>query len=356
MDNRKICPMVAIDQLPVKVFHNIFDKFLESGHLIQTLDDSTRPLLSNNFHADPTVLGQVCSSLREVALGYPKLWHNILILNPKKSQVYLTEQWLQRAGTAPLNLMIRITKDPKDAKDRDEEAIATRSILRSIFSRTEHWREIDLQLATNVMTPDMVSTLQDSKTCSRLEFANVMFKSHDSNLLLLHHWEWGNDVYMEFWKFFSQSPSLCQVGWTYCPQEIILADTQRDQLTQVSLFSSVYLQGLITLLIHAQSLVWLSSFIFRGIDTTSSIPSGTVDLNRLHTLKVDFGCERISTLLDYITCPSLRDLEIASSLSNDQALSDSDSFRQFLSRSRCQVNDLSLGGGGISARIIIGKS
>lgn len=242
--------------------------------------------------------------------------------------------------------MIRITKDPKDAKDKDEEAIATRSILRSIFSRTEHWREIDLQLPTNVMTPDMVSTLQDSKTCSRLEFANVMFKSHDSNLLLLHHWEWGNDVYMEFWKFFSQSPSLCRVGWTYCPQEIILADTQRDQLTQVSLFSSVYLQGLITLLIHAQSLVWLSSFIFRGIDTTSSIPSGTVDLNRLHTLKVDFGCERISTLLDYITCPSLRDLEIASSLSNDQALSDSDSFRQFLSRSRCQVNDLSLGGGG----------
>lgn len=347
---RRIRPMAAIDRLPVELFYDIFDKFLEDGHLSQPPDGAARPLLPNNFHSDPTVLGQVCFSWRELALGYQKLWRNIFILNPKVSQVYLTEQWLKRAGTAPLNLAIRISKDLTE--DRDEEIVAASSmLLLSFFSRAEHWKEINWELPCDLMTQDMLSILQASKDCSRLESAKIMLVPHNANSIILG--QVGNEVYREFWKFLSQSASLRRVSLT-CPQKVIprvilqLANTtQWDQLTQVGLCTQVYLQDLITLLNHAQLLERLIVYKFYGINhgRSSSPPpilSGTIDLNRLHTFKVNFECGRISTLLNYITCPSLRDLAIVSS--NNQVLCDSDSFRSFLSRSGCQLHELSLVG------------
>jgi hypothetical protein len=290
-------------------------------------------------------LGQVCFSWRELALGYPKLWHNIVILNPKRSQVYLTEQWLQRAGTAPLNLTIRISKDLSNAEDRAEEIAAASSILLSFFLRAEHWREIDWHLPCNLMTRDMFSILQTSKNCSRLESAKLLLASHNANSVILNRV--GNKVYREFWKFLSQTAPLRRVN-LICSQMAILqlANMQRNQLTQVGLFSQVYLQDLITLLIHAQLLERLIVCEFLGIRNMFSYPpsviSGTIDLNRLHTLKVNFRSGRISTLLNHITCPSLRDLSVHSS--NNQVLCDSDSFRRFLSRSGCELHELSLMG------------
>ena len=108
--------MAPIDQLAVELLCDIFDKFIEEERLVEKPDDATRLLISDNCHSDPMVLGQVCSSWREVALGYTNLWRNILILNPKESQVYLTRQWLKRARRAPLNLAIRITKDGDSEK------------------------------------------------------------------------------------------------------------------------------------------------------------------------------------------------------------------------------------------------
>ena len=128
-----------------------------------------------------------------------------------------------------------------------------------------------------------------------------------------------------------------------------LANTQRDQLTQVGLFSQICLQDLISLLIHAQpSTGEVIVFHFLGINNRSSyLPpdlSGTIDLNRLHTLKVTCGNQRgrISTLFNHTTYLFLRDFSIHSS--NNQVLCGSDSFRCFLSRSGCELQELSLVG------------
>ena len=97
--------------------------------------------------------------------------------------------------------MIRISKDLRDAEDRNEEIVAASSILLSFFSRAEHWNEIDWQLSCNLMTRDMFSILQASKICSRLESAKIMLVPHNTNSVILI--QAGNEVYREFWKFFS---------------------------------------------------------------------------------------------------------------------------------------------------------
>jgi len=189
------------------------------------------------------------------------------------------------------------------------------------------------------MNESIPRLFRQSNRCSRLESVNFRLIARGCDPLIVR------PVHAEFWKFFSQSVSLRRVGWTCFPQEAILANTECDQLTRVCLFSPVYLQTLITLLINAQSLerLIIRTFLGHGNATFGRSPK-TVDVKRLHTLKVHFGRKRISTLLDHITCPSLRNLDIVSCfLSTDQSHGDSDSFRKFLSRSKCQLSELSLG-------------
>ena len=90
--------------------------------------------------------------------------------------------------------------------------------------------------------------------------------------------------------------SLRQVGWTGGPQEIILENARRDQLTGVCWYSPVFFQNLIVVLTHARLLQKLTIFEFCGIDDRSPTPSGAVDLDCLHmyTLQVQIRCGRIS--------------------------------------------------------------
>jgi len=161
-------------RLLFELLSEVFDKYLEDEHWSQMLEDAPRPLVSRTCHSDP---GQICSFRRAVALGYPQLWQNIVILNPKKSQIYLTEQWLKRAGTALLDLTVYMPNE-----DSTYDAVC--SILCS-FSRTEYWREIGLQLPFDFVTRHMFLFPTTSKTCSHLESAKFMPTVNDPYSLSL---------------------------------------------------------------------------------------------------------------------------------------------------------------------------
>ena len=220
-------------RLLFELLSEVFDKYLEDEHWSQMLEDAPRPLVPRTCHSDP---GQICSFRRAVALGYPQLWQNIVILNPKKSQIYLTEQWLKRAGTALLDLTVYMPNE-------DSTYDAVQYVLFYAPSRARNTGE---KLACNC---HLILWL-DTCSYSRLRQKRVRTWNPPNSCLqwmtpIRYLWELFYDMYRKIWRFlFDLAP---------CAELVVQVDVHKRLSWQIH-----------------DATNWLRSLVTRTFSSTSS--------------------------------------------------------------------------------------
>ncbi|KDR78557.1 hypothetical protein GALMADRAFT_223841 [Galerina marginata CBS 339.88] len=196
--------MRSINQIPVEMLREIFAKFVEidcselcsaskpespesSGSTEGTMGPATGL-------ADPTILGQVCSYWRHVALSTPFLWSTICIIPDTKhlvAQINWTAMFLMRAGTSPLDLSLKdcrcrsavstqsvrpsICHSAALAPSASPTICAMRTFLSLFVSRIQYWRSIDFHLPPEAV--DVLFSITNSPSllkCDTLCSASVL--------------------------------------------------------------------------------------------------------------------------------------------------------------------------------------
>ncbi|KAJ7641205.1 hypothetical protein FB45DRAFT_899646, partial [Roridomyces roridus] len=90
--------------------------------------------------ASPTNLTRICQKWRALALATPRLWRAFSLESlflEEDAQIAALETWLDRSGTCPLSIQIRI--DPGDADLLD-------GCLEVIVLHQERWEHVDFVL------------------------------------------------------------------------------------------------------------------------------------------------------------------------------------------------------------------
>ncbi|KIM36162.1 hypothetical protein M413DRAFT_320847 [Hebeloma cylindrosporum] len=189
-----------VAQIPVEIICEIFERFMEDDSVHPVFDDTPRPLVSYTCRSDPTKLGQICSRWRAVALSLPKLWSNILIYNPKPSQVYLTNVWLERSGKNALNLEMDYNSGKRQYDVRSEA-----QILRCFIPHLTRWKKFRFDVSVKV-SGLLYALIASPHKPLILESVDLDF--HD----LLPHRR-AEEVVDAILKYFHSCPTLRQVVW-----------------------------------------------------------------------------------------------------------------------------------------------
>jgi hypothetical protein len=311
-------------ELPVDILSEVFQKFVEDDLPEPKNKDSRRPLVSPSCSSDPTVLGQVCSRWRTVATNFPKLWAKIDIYNPKPSQIFLTNLWIQRSRNTPLTLGIRAWEfcDQSSAK----------IILESFISRLDYWEKIDFAMPPELLGP-FYAVVHSPKKPLLLKSVSFWFFYTARHPYI----EFAGPYVNAVWKFFYTSPALRQVFWRGFEVNYFPKHAPFHQLTHVCATFKVSVQGVLTFLSNTPLLQDLS---ITGIDLPSKPPFNIISppllLEHLVVLVVGSRLVEISSLFASVTCPHLEGLSVYNTMvfPEDPYLLE---MAQFFQRSRCHL-------------------
>ncbi|KIM35270.1 hypothetical protein M413DRAFT_32623 [Hebeloma cylindrosporum] len=318
-----------ISQLPAEIICEIFERFMEDDSVHPVFDDTPRPLVSYTCRSDPTKLGQICSRWRAVAVNLPKLWSNILIYNPKPSQVYLTNVWLERSGKNPLNLEVDYNSGKRQYDVRSEA-----QILRSFIRHLTRWKKFRFNVSVKVL--GLFYALTDSPH-KPLILESVDLDFHD--LLPHRRAEEGVDGIL---KYFHSCPTLRQVVW-HTRELDRFPQHAPSQLTHVHARFSVSIDDIMTFL---PQIPLIQELQIESLRRPSKDTAGTVSLplllQHLRLLRILSHEVRGTSFIARLTCPSLESLEINHSNDFPESNQDLQEIPRFLHRSGCRLQKLDL--------------
>ena len=218
-----------IFKLPVELLCDIFAKYIEDERA-PVHRDSPLPLVSYHCRGDPMVLGQVCSTWRDIALNMPSLWSTILIDKPKWSQLNRTKIWLERSRSSQLTLSVVTDYDP------DHGGIsASRKILSLFASHITRWHKIDFRLSRD-MLKFLHDILSPASRCTELAAVSLyMYPVRPPAPI------WEDASVSGVWSIVYSSPTLRKVTWNDDRAFKLAKNTPFSQLTHldINLFVAV---------------------------------------------------------------------------------------------------------------------
>ena len=322
-----------VTELPVDIICEIFEKFIEDDSQPNDGDSPRRSRISHSCRSNPTILGQICSRWRTVAIDLPKLWSTICIHNPKSFQVHLVNIWLARSANSPLYL-----KFDYDWEDDIFDLRATSQILTSFIDRLEYWRKIDFLVPLQLLGV-FLSMVESPKIPLLLQSCVFGFQSSRRYRYKQH---FGPHI-DAIWKVLHSSPSLRRVDWAGQGVYNLPTHAPFHQLTQVETnfeFSTDDVLAFLTATPLIEEL-WISTISLPS-KTTPDPGAPPLLLQHLRVLMV--YSRRITTcsLFSSLICPSLQSLRLNhNSLTHqpDQNLSE---LIPFLRRSTCQLHTLKI--------------
>ncbi|KIM35277.1 hypothetical protein M413DRAFT_449852 [Hebeloma cylindrosporum] len=316
-----------VTQLPVEIICEIFEKFMEDDLLHPIRDDTPIPLVSHTCRSDPTKLGQICSRWRAVAIKLPKLWSNILIYNPKLSQVHLTNVWLERSENTPLNLEISY-----DSGKRTYDIGAAAQILESFIAHLGRWKKFHLNVSMELLKP-LFGMVDSPHRPLLLECVDVHFHDFLAEV----------DI-DAIWKYFHSLPTLRQVVW-HSRELTNFPRHAPSQLTHVHARFSVAISDILSFL---PQIPLIQELQFEELRLPSKNPPITASppllLQDLRVLRIRSYEVAATSLLARLTCPSLESLEInhCNHFSRPESNQDLQELPRFMRRSGCCLQRLKL--------------
>ncbi|KIM39228.1 hypothetical protein M413DRAFT_447179 [Hebeloma cylindrosporum] len=324
-----------VTELPVEIVCEIFEKFIEDD--LQPKDpkndDPAGPLVARSCRSDPTILGQICSRWRAVAIDLPTLWSNIYIYNPKRSQVRLVDIWLGRSANKPLTLAF-------DYNWSDEacDLKAASNILRSFASHLERWRIIDFHIPLQLLgTLSRIAHIP--KTPVLLESCYLGF---NTSLRYLYKPHFG-PLIDAIWRVIHASPNLHRVKWGSTGLDKVPNHAPFHQLTHVETYLDFSIDAALALLAAVPLIQELS---LSTITSPSEIApeSGTqlLLLQHLRILIINSRSTPACSIFSSITCPSLQRLEINHRSLAGEAPQSMSELVHLLQRSNCQLQHLDI--------------
>ncbi|KIM36158.1 hypothetical protein M413DRAFT_31912 [Hebeloma cylindrosporum] len=322
-----------VTQLPVEIICEILEKFVEDDLPHPVRDDTPLPLVSHTCRSDPTKLGQICSRWRAVAVNLPNLWSNILIYNPKFSQVYLTDVWLERSGNNPLDLEINF-----DHTESNYDLRSATRILQSFIAHLGRWKNFHLDMSIELLGP-LYTIVHSPRRPHILE--SVSFEFY--NAFRDQHAEVHID---EIWKYFHGCPTLRLVVWSGAG--VYSFPTHAPfQLTHVQVGFFVSIDDILPFLPQIP-LIQELQIDDLSKDSSVTISGQQVLLQHLRILTICSHEVPASSFIARLTCPSLETLTINHSNYLDESNQDLQEIPRLLRRSGCYLQQLDLCDSGIN--------
>ena len=315
-----------ISRVPTEILCKFFTNFLSEDDSLPP-QTCPRPLISLRCYSDPTILVQVCSHWRRVALNLPSLWSTIYICDPSKSHFYLTKLWLERAGGQPLNLSLAATQWRRE----DMDLHSAFAILSLFLSYSASWRSLDLRLR-DVHMGTMQKLVQSALPCSNLESIKFNVRSSPT-----HKSGWESAYVDDIWSFFNSSPALRSVDLTTKFDGLVLGHTPFHQLKTINIHFAVSIPEAIALL---RQFTAIENVTFGSLDVQTPLERHALNhslvMEYLQILKIDTLLD-LTPLFNQLSLPSLRVIDISQRL-NEHYPQAGAAFAHLLSRSGCHLD------------------
>ncbi|KAF8806985.1 hypothetical protein BYT27DRAFT_7338928 [Phlegmacium glaucopus] len=311
---------LPVSRIPTELLCDIFSKFLEDDREFPDYAPAMGPLVSLHTRADPTILGQVCSWWRSVALSTQALWANIFILEPKRPQISRTRMWLERAGAHPLNIAI------EERRKTGYNLASLNDILSALASRRHLWRKVNFFIPSSAVEALMAAITNLHPDWQNLESASLCIE------FLQPSQKTSIDA---IWKAFHSSPVLHEVDWRGLYYNGLPTHAPWAQLTHLSLLSEFNAESLVDVLASCTKIRVLSICQLSLSSETTKSPEPIV-LNSLHTLTLEAEVET-APLFKRLTLPSLRSFDMRYRYLDKNLSNDLVGFQALLMRSNCSL-------------------
>ncbi|KAF8885887.1 hypothetical protein CPB84DRAFT_1964660 [Gymnopilus junonius] len=312
----------VVNTMPPEVLAEIFLKLLEDDDTV--LRHSARPLVSSTCQSDPLLFGQVCSYWRNVALSTPSLWARIYILKPQKSQVRLTQLWLERARTHALDLSIWAP----DVEQCDRFAI--NDIISLFMKRRQYWLTISFTIELRTLT-SLSLVVQPAPNLHLLKSATLWVENASDKAGKL------DPTVDEMWKTIHTCKALKYVDWGTSYRHGPPEHCPWNQLTGLTLSSTLSFSQLLSILSltpHLEFLFAPSLFSDSSDSSALSLTPSPVTHARLKTFKIASNQET-GPLFRLLSLPALQLLKICNNFEEDVPR-DLPGFQEFLEKSNPQ--------------------
>ena len=277
--------------------------------------------VSKNSLITPVTLSQVCKQWQKVACEFPSLWSRIYVSDPTTKHVSLTRQWLTRAGTRPLSLVLHHSDNPTSP---GLEKVAE-EILLLFGSRSSLWKHIDFRLTIgSIYLLDAI--IFDKHQCPQLKSAALSFlkaePKHYRNILNSAETEYLNliNAAEAVWKKIHGAGMLESITWfATWTQSDFCSDTPWRSLTKLSIQTPLMLNRILSVLHRCKQLeVLLVAMLPTGVGLTGphcDFALRVVECSQLKTMHLYLMDRREGvSLLDHLTAPSLKQLSLTAGI------------------------------------------
>ncbi|KAF8885888.1 hypothetical protein CPB84DRAFT_1964661 [Gymnopilus junonius] len=291
----------VINTIPSEILGEIFLKLLEEDD--KDLQHSNRPLVSRACHADPVILGQ-----------------------PQRSQVRLTELWLERAGTHPLHLSFWIP----DVEQLDTSA--AQDIMSHFVERSRYWKNIWFMIELSTLITLSSVTLAPLE---HLESASICFSRRKPFTFHVSRID-PNAILDDIWRAIHACKTLKFVHWWTKYSDQLPDNCPWNQLVSLTVSLFCGFDQLLNILSISPQLenfcVSSRSLTVDSADALSFLPDIVVH-TRLKTLDITSYLET-GPLFARLALPALKMLQICHVFRARPG--DPNHFKDFLERSGCQ--------------------
>ncbi|TFK70092.1 hypothetical protein BDN72DRAFT_959107 [Pluteus cervinus] len=362
------------ERIPPEILEEIFLHFVKGGNSKPTWRVSESTEGPTGFDTSLLVWGNVCRYWRELSSSRPVAWSSISIRKPKPQHIPLAKLWLERSCGKPLSLKLY----QSSGKEGEQEEQAVQTLLELFVQQFARWRSIRLCLTGKSSSALSELRFPDEAVLTAATLQRPIFGGdHDENsscisappqwhlrsaALTLPAWELP-DI-STLWRKLYAVPSLRKVDWTDCYKLRTPPDVPWGQLTHVTLGRNFTVNAALEVLPICKELISLTASLtlprmipaagglaaaVNGVafggqggvganDDPPSIPDTT--LPNLKTLVITVVDPRVGEVLDRLTLPSLRQLDLFQG--RTERLSGMESVLNLLKRSECHLSSLSI--------------
>ncbi|ESK84488.1 hypothetical protein Moror_6168 [Moniliophthora roreri MCA 2997] len=272
---------LSINAFPVELLTEIFLLCRSTGRK----SDPSTPTLANII--------SVCRYWRSIALELPYLWSTIALYDPRDQHARMVEQWLTRSKACPLTLIVRHAED--SAPD------ATQKIITLAMKHLRRWKKVLFSFLSVESITSLSDLPADPTAAPALEHVEISTGTC-----------FDPEVTTKFWESIFTYPSARRTIWTSPDIDDItyfpcIPGDHWERLTHITA-PFVLDDDLLDCLSRCNALEVLQ--IEDLIDATCPLrPRESITLPSLHTFKARGEGTVINRLLDYLTLPSVHDLD-----------------------------------------------
>ncbi|KAF9559840.1 hypothetical protein CPC08DRAFT_708470 [Agrocybe pediades] len=265
----------------------------------------------------PLYLGSICQAWRHLVWSTPILWRDInLHVDASDSELALLREWLLRAGTSPLDIMLR------DQRNISRESLVSlqKRVLSTLITRSTYWSSFTCMS----LMSECYDTFQDAHFPI---LKTIRIKAYLRPFLSFPRYDRPPPVAM-----FAQSPQLTDLFLDHYPFDEAILLSNQIKMFGTSRIDVRYFLAIL------QSFPRLESAHFGSVipEPSSPYPLHIVSNNTLSSLRIAIHPEGARTLLDHIKLSSLVELRI---FTTRMRLS---SITSFITRSGCSLKTFDL--------------